>query len=366
MHELLEISGSSGYGIINNKVLLAVFRFRNRHLTDSSPEMIHVAEILLHAQHECCHKRFQFHRSRIHGGSGHQETQHLGAELPVQKQTLLICIRLHDGSHLPSFAGIGVVGLSLIRLDLAAVFADLKALTDLFHTGNIQFFTDRIAFAEVDLPEYGLLYKFIAEREVFIIHAISAGNILVFIHIHQELLAVKYVRSVIALITDEALGVIHVGINHSHLQHIPDLPGIRPFGTSAARACCHMLTSLQRFRMRAIRAQPPSGRLSRCQIHLINRQFSAVHIKAVIRGELTDSSRSGPTVFIDHLFILPLTDHRHGRSRIIFLSVQHCLQDDSGLRESIVRKQTFIGKEVENIFLAKFLQDTDQGRLLAL
>ena len=176
---------------------------------------------------------------------------------------------------------------------------------------------------------------------------------MVLIYVYKELLAIKDIRAVVAFITNQALGVVHVRVDHLHFQHVAHLTGIGPSGASALRTGCCVPASCFKLRMRAVWTQTPKGTLSSCQVYLIDRQFAAIHIETVARCKLTEGRGSGAVVFIDELFIL----FSGRRKFLIGLSVENRPQNDPSLRKSIVGQQSLIGQEVENVLFADLLQN---------
>ena len=189
---------------------------------------------------------------------------------------------------------------------------------------------------------------------------------MIFIDINQQLFAVEYIGTIVALIANQTLGVIHIGINHLHLQHCTHLSLICPCWTSALRAGGNIFTGFFNLRMRTIRAQSPLCCLRRRQINLIDCQLSAVNIEAVIRCKFTDSRGSRPAVLIDHLLVFLFACRRSCGGLLIFLTVQHGTENDSGFRECVVRKQTFVREKVENILFAKFLKNVQKCSFFTL
>lgn len=61
---------------------------------------------------------------------------------------------------------------------------------------------------------------------------------MVLIYVYKGLLAIKDIRAVVAFITNQALGVVHVRVDHLHFQHVAHLTGIGPSGASALRTGC--------------------------------------------------------------------------------------------------------------------------------
>src|SRR5699024_2403113 len=102
---------------------------------------------------------------------------------------------------------------------------------------------------------------------------------------------------------------------------------------------CSILSSLFNLRMRTVRTQSPLCGLGAGQINLIYSQLSSVNIKAVIRSEFAYSCGSAAAVFINRLSIFFLCFTFAGICLV--LTIQDGFQNDSGLREGIVRKQAF-------------------------
>ena len=60
-HQLLQISGPTGHRIIDDEILFPKVCIRNRDLTDSCAQVIHISEVFFHPQHEGSNKGFQLH-----------------------------------------------------------------------------------------------------------------------------------------------------------------------------------------------------------------------------------------------------------------------------------------------------------------
>ena len=196
-----------------------------------------------------------------------------------------------------------MIGFSVFRLDFSAVLTNFKALAYFFNTGNRQFFTDHVTFTKVNFSQSCFANKLISKREIFVVHTICTGNIVIFIYINQKLFTIEYIISIIALIVNQALGIIHVRVDHLNLQHCSNLSGISPGRTTTLRASRRILAGFFNLSMRTIRAKSPSCSLSSSQINLIYGQLATVNIKAVIRSKLADSRGCTTTIFIDQFLI---------------------------------------------------------------
>ena len=164
-----------------------------------------------------------------------------------------------------------MVGFLVFRLNFSAIFANSKSLAHFFNAGNGKFFASHITLAKVDFTQGCLANKLISKREIFIVHAICTGNIMVFIYINQKLLAVEDVIAVITFIVNQALGIIHIGVNHLNFQHRSDLASISPSGTSTlwTRRCT--FPGFFNLCVRTVWTKPPSCGLCSRQIDLIYR-----------------------------------------------------------------------------------------------
>ena len=89
---------------------------------------------------------------------------------------------------------------SLFGLDLAAVLTNSEPLSDVFNARDGHSLTDQIAFAKVDFTEGCLFFFFLAKREFLVVHLIGAGNVLCFVYVNKELLAVEDARPVITFV----------------------------------------------------------------------------------------------------------------------------------------------------------------------
>ena len=164
-----------------------------------------------------------------------------------------------------------MVGFPVFRLNFSTIFANSKSLAHFFNAGNGKLFASHITLAKVDFTQGRLANKLISKREIFIVHAICTGNIMVFIYINQKLLAVENVIAVITFIVNQALGIIHIGVNHLNFQHRSDLASISPSGTSTlwTRRCT--FPGFFNLCVRTVWTKPPSCGLCSRQIDLIYR-----------------------------------------------------------------------------------------------
>ena len=251
--------------------------------------MINITEILFHAQHKRSYERFHLHRGRIHCSSRNEQSENLCAELTIQEQTLLVSVRLHQSRHFSGFTCKTMVSLAVFRLDFSAILTDSKSFAYLLNTRNRQLFSGHITLTEVNLTEGCFANELISERKIFIVHAICTGNVMVLIYVNQKLFAVEDVISVIALIVDQTLSVIHVGVDHLNFQHSSDLSSVSPCRTTALRTSRCILAGFFNLSMRTIRAKSPSCGLSSSQINLIDGKFTAIDIKTVVRRKLANS-----------------------------------------------------------------------------
>ena len=121
---------------------------------------------------------------------------------------------------------------------------------------------------------------------------------MIFIHIDQHLLAVKNIAPLVVVIRNQALGIVHVGIDHLNLQHIPHLSSIRPTRAATLWATGSILTCLLYLSMSTVGAQSPRRSLSAGQVNLINGKLSPVHIETVVRSKLTNGAGCATAVFI--------------------------------------------------------------------
>ena len=203
-----------------------------------------------------------------------------------------------------------MIRFPVIRLYFPTVFADLKAFAHIFNAGYIQFFAYSIAFAKVNLTKRRFPNEFIAERKFFIVHPVCTCDVGVFINIHQQLLAVENVVTVLAFIVDQTLCVVHIGIHHLYFKHIPDLARVSPLRASATRAGSRMFSCLFYLCMRTRRAESPLCRLCCRKVDLINRQLPSIHIEAVVWCKLADGRGCRSTVLVDHLLVFSVSSCR--------------------------------------------------------
>lgn len=136
-----------------------------------------------------------------------------------------------------------------------------------------------------------------------------------------------------------------------------------------------LLRLLLRFRMGTIRAQPPKLRFRRFDIHTGNRHLMPIGIKCIHWCKFSDSIGSSPVIFpiMDRFRpLIPLS--------IIHLAGKYGAKGHPLLRESIIRKKSFIRHEAVNIFplqifdclrqtinfILGFFDFSRQGRILYL
>ncbi len=156
-----------------------------------------------------------------------------------------------------------MICLSILRLNFSAIFANFKALAHFLNTRNRQFFTSHITLTKIDFTQSCLVNKLISKWKIFVVHTICARNITVFIYINQKLFAIKDIISIIALIVNQALCIVHIGVNHLNFQHCSDLTCIRPCRTATLRAGRCIPTCFFNLSMRTIRAKSPLCSLGR-------------------------------------------------------------------------------------------------------
>src|SRR5690606_11056635 len=134
-----------------------------------------------------------------------QDAERLGDDLAVEEHTLLEGF----GERLPAGATrLRVVCRPLFTLNLAAVPADDEGLAHLVAPGHREPLSDNILLAKIDLAQRRLPHKLVSEGKLVRPYLIGGDDVLLFVHIDQDVPLVKGRAALLRLIIDEAAGVV--------------------------------------------------------------------------------------------------------------------------------------------------------------
>ena len=118
---------------------------------------------------------------------------------------------------------------------------DRESLSGLVQSRHRKRLSHNIAFAEIDLAHRCLFHEIISEGQISARGAIAVQDILILIHIHQQLTGIKPGRPVIALIAAAGRLVFHVRVHRPWPDHGTLLVCICPGRCSAARTGTHIM-----------------------------------------------------------------------------------------------------------------------------
>ena len=161
------------------------------------------------------------------------------------------------------FTGRCVRRMFCSSLHRAAIMADRKAFARLLYTRHRERFPHDIAFAKIDFPHGCLFDEIITERKISLGGFVAIENVLIFIHINQQLAGIIAGCPVIIFVSAACCFIVHVGIDRPGTNHRAFLICVSPGRRTAARASTHIVKRRILRRKIAIGTETPGFRF-RC------------------------------------------------------------------------------------------------------
>ena len=193
-------------------------------------------------------------------------------------------------------------------------------------------------FAEVHFPEGHLVQELEAERELRLVDHVGLTH-RVRRAVHQGLADVEPALPLVRVIGNAAVAVQGPREDRGQLQHLAHAATVAPHRVPTARAVDVVVARRQGFGVRALPAEPPRLGLDLGDVHLVHHHPATLGIEGVVRRQFGDGRCAGALV---------LEGQRVGgaTARLGFAHDDRP-QQDTLLRECVVRQQAFVGQHVE-------------------
>ena len=192
--------------------------------------------------------------------------------------------------------------------------------------------------AEVHFPEGHLVQKLEAERELRLVDHVGLAH-RIRRAVHQSLAHVEPTLPLVRVIGNAAVTVQGPREDGGQLQHLAHSTTVAPHRVPTTRAVDVVVARRQGFGVRALPAEPPRLGLDLGDVNLVHHHPATFGVEGVVRCQFGDGRCAGPLV---------LEGQRVGcaATRLGFADDDRP-QQDTLLRECIVRQQTLIGQHVE-------------------